>query len=92
MLFSNSPTMTFEDVALNTYNPILLPPTGSQKIRGAAAVAWGSFLWFATVMLVSGLVALGVKSLRGPRLQPCSVACRLPSVVVATSRYTRSRG
>jgi len=51
----------YEDVALSTYNAAALPPTGSQKVRGCAAVAWGSFVVFVGIMLLAGCVTLGVQ-------------------------------
>jgi len=53
-------------VALSTYNPAALPPVGSQKIRGCAAVAWGSFVVFVGVMLLSACVSLGFQKVMGP--------------------------
>ena len=57
----------YEDVALSTYNPAALPPVGSQNNRGCAAVAWGSFVVFVGVMLLSACVSLGFRKVMGPR-------------------------
>jgi cytochrome b6-f complex subunit 4 len=74
-------------VALTTYNPALLPPAGSQKLRGAATVAWGSFLWFVAVMLLAGCVTLGIRHFSGSEVD---AATNLITTIGARSVSTSS--